>query len=286
MGAPVIESLLDPFFEPVLGRFIVVTSFGEIGLGREVAFVVVGVKVLHGGLVGAGGFGEFLAELGAQVLGNGEGAVLFHILHGSTEGCVGAVGLGCGGEIDSGVGEGDPPFRHAEELKGLLGGEGDPEGVGVGQSDILGGGDDQSPGDEARILASVEHLGHPVEGGVGVGAPDRFDEGRDGVVVLVSIRVIDNRLVLDGLPGHGEIQMDAALVPGSGEDGEFKGGQGLAGIPVRFFGQVLEGVLVGLNVPGTKSPLRVREGAPEDEENVVGGEGFELEDLGAGDRGS
>ncbi len=58
----------------------------------------------------------------------------------------------------------------------------------VGQADVLGGGDDQAAGDEAGVLARLEHQGQPVEGGVGVRAPDALDEGADDVVVLVARR--------------------------------------------------------------------------------------------------
>ena len=52
--------------------------------------------------------------------------------------------------------------------------------------DVLAGEDDEAAGDEAGVLPGLEHAGQPVEAGVGVGAPDRLDEGGDDVVVLVA----------------------------------------------------------------------------------------------------
>ena len=41
----------------------------------------------------------------------------------------------------------------------------------VGHADVLAGEDHHPAGDEAGILAGLEHPGQPVDGGVGVGAP-------------------------------------------------------------------------------------------------------------------
>ena len=41
----------------------------------------------------------------------------------------------------------------------------------VGHADVLGREDHQAPGDEAGVLARLEHAGQPVEAGVGIASP-------------------------------------------------------------------------------------------------------------------
>ena len=57
-------------------------------------------------------------------------------------------------------------------------GVGHQQGAVVGHSDVLGGEDHEPPGDEAGILARLQHAGQPVQARVGVGAPDALDEPR------------------------------------------------------------------------------------------------------------
>ena len=68
----------------------------------------------------------------------------------------------------------------------------------VGQADVLAGQDDQPAGDEARVLPRLDHPGQVVQGGVGVGAAHRLDEGADHVVVLVALAVVAHRRLVDG----------------------------------------------------------------------------------------
>ena len=75
--------------------------------------------------------------------------------------------------------------------------------------------------------------------------------------MLVSVRVINNSLVLNRLLGDGEIEADSSLVSGSGKDGEFEGAQGLASIAICFLGQVEKGVLIRLDVLVSKPPFGV-----------------------------
>ncbi len=66
-----------------------------------------------------------------------------------------------------------------DELDGAGGGVGHDEAHRVGHADVLAGEDDEAAGDEAGVLAGLEHAGQPVEGGVGVGAADALDERGD-----------------------------------------------------------------------------------------------------------
>ncbi len=81
----------------------------------------------------------------------------------------------------------------------LGGGHGHFQRPRIGQADVLGGGDDQAPGDEARILAGRDHRRQPVQRRVRVVAADALDEGADGVVVAVSGPVVGQ----DALLGRG-----------------------------------------------------------------------------------
>ncbi len=114
----------------------------------------------------------------------------------------GRVGFGRGGQVKRGFDDGIDALRQADVIKGLGGRVGDDQAHGVTQADIFTGQDDQAAQDEARVFAGIEHLRQPVQGGIGVGAAHRLDEGRDGVVVGVAIFVIQHCPALDRLLGH------------------------------------------------------------------------------------
>ena len=73
---------------------------------------------------------------------------------------------------------------------------GDGERLRVGQPDVFRREDDHSPDDEERVLAGLDHSRQPVERGVGVGAANRLDERRDGVVVEVGLLVVVGAAIL------------------------------------------------------------------------------------------
>ena len=62
------------------------------------------------------------------------------------------------------------PLRQSDVFYCIGRGDRNPERRRVGQADVLGRGDHQSPGDEARILPALEHLRQPVDRRVRVGA--------------------------------------------------------------------------------------------------------------------
>ena len=84
-------------------------------------------------------------------------------------------------------------------LHGLGGGDRDDQGHGIREADVLAGVDDQPAGDEARVLTCFDHAGEPEQRTVGVGTADRFDERAHHVVVRVTLAVVDDRLLLDGV---------------------------------------------------------------------------------------
>ena len=84
------------------------------------------------------------------------------------------------------------------------GGGGHDEGHGVGQADVLGGQDHEPAGDEAGVLACLDHASQPIQAGIRIRASDRLDEGGDDVVVIVLAVAEDARLPgpLDVLQGQ------------------------------------------------------------------------------------
>ena len=181
------------------------------------------------------------------------------------------------------MGEGDSSFGHAKKLKGLLGRDGDLEGRGISEADVFGGGDDESTGNKAGVFSGVEHFREPVKGGIRIGSPDGFDEGRDGVVVLVAIGVVEDGFLLDRLSCDGEIENDGAIDGWGGEDGEFKSGERLAGISVGLLGKMLKGLGMSLDGHLSEAAFLVVDGSMQQGDEVRGRNGFELKDLGAGD---
>ncbi len=265
------------------GGFVVGAAAFDAALGYEAVFVVVGIEVAF---AVAELFGTGVVAV-AEVLGDGESAAGFDVLQGGVDAGVGAVAFGSGGDVNSGVGEGDAGFGHSDEFGGLMGGHGDAEGVAVGEANVFAGGDDDAARDEADVLPCVKHFGEPVEGGVGVGGAHALYKGADGVVMGVAIAIIDDGFLLDGLLGdlEGDVD-DAAGVGGGGEGGEFEGVQGLARVAIGDGGEVGGGVGVEVDVEEAEAAFFVGEGSLHDGEEVVLGEGFEGEDLGAGDEGA
>ena len=59
-------------------------------------------------------------------------------------------------------------LRQADVLDGMRRGDGDEQRLRVGHADVLAGEDDHPAGDEAGVLAGLEHARQPVHAGVGV----------------------------------------------------------------------------------------------------------------------
>ncbi len=71
-------------------------------------------------------------------------------------------------------------------LQCLAGGDRDQKSLRVGHADVLAGEDDHSPGDEASILAGLQHPRQVVDGRLRIAATHALDERADHVVVVVS----------------------------------------------------------------------------------------------------
>src|SRR5579871_5322326 len=167
--SPICHSLFNLRFSALFGGFVVGGSLGAVGqvlLFDVVAGEVVGIAVvfavshrLAAGVVAV-----------AQVLGDGEGAMGAQLFGGAADGDGGGVALGGGGQVGDRLGESELGFREADEHDRLGGGVGQHQRHGVGVADVFGGQDDQAAGDKLDVLSGQQHLGQPVEGGVGVGA--------------------------------------------------------------------------------------------------------------------
>ena len=81
-------------------------------------------------------------------------------------------------------------------MDGVLGGNGDLQGLGIGVADIFGGKNNHPAGDEERILASFDHAHQPVKRGVGVTSAQAFDKCGNDVVMFLPGLVVLQRLFL------------------------------------------------------------------------------------------
>ena len=118
-------------------------------------------------------------------------------------------------------------------MHGIEAGVGQQQGVGVGQPDIFRGRYDQPAGNEGRVFAPLDHAGQPVDGGVGVAAPYRFDEGRDDVVVHLAVLVVGGGILLQPFGDDGVVD-DNLLVFAHGLRDEVDDVEQFAGIASRI----------------------------------------------------
>jgi len=123
--------------------------------------------------------------------GHGVGAGLGQILLKLTEPALQRIGLRREREVDRRLGEREVPLRKTDEVRRLLRGRRDDQGLRVGQADVLTGEDDDAASDEHRILAGVDHAHEPIQSGVGIGAAHALDERADRVVMLIAGAVVE-----------------------------------------------------------------------------------------------
>lgn len=108
--------------------------------------------------------------------GHGLRAVNFHLPRRVGVGRVGGIALARKGKVDHGFRQRDVAFGHPHKLHGLLAGDGQRQGLRIGQPHVFGGGQDEPAADETRIFAAFEQAGQIVQRRVGIAAADRFDE--------------------------------------------------------------------------------------------------------------
>ena len=122
-----------------------------------------------------------------------------HVLQGSVYGVVGTVALGRSGQVDGCLGQGYATLRPPYLLHGIEGGICQEQGIGVCQTYVLRGRDYQAPCYEGRVFPTLYHACQPVDGGIGVAASYALDEGRDDVVVHLSVLVVCQGVLLKAL---------------------------------------------------------------------------------------
>ena len=106
-----------------------------------------------------------VAQVGGDLLAH-PGA---HVGLGPSQGHGHGVGLGRPGQVDDRLGQVERRLREPHVLDGPGGGLGHEERPGIGQPDVLAGQDHHAPGQETGVLPRLDHAGHPVQAGVGVG---------------------------------------------------------------------------------------------------------------------
>ena len=128
-----------------------------------------------------------------------QAARLAHVLQGCVNGVVGTVALWRGGQVYGCLRQRDTPLGPPYLLHGIEGSISQEQGVGVCQAYVLRGRDYQAPCYEGRIFPTLYHACQPVDGGIGVAASYALDEGRDDVVVHLSVLVVCQGVLLKAL---------------------------------------------------------------------------------------
>ena len=100
-------------------------------------------------------------------------------------------------EVDDRLRQRQFALGRAEPLVGLPALEADGLRLRVGEADVLHRHAGDAPGEEARVLAALQHPREPVERGVGVRAAHRLVQRRDEVVVPVARLVVLRRPALE-----------------------------------------------------------------------------------------
>ena len=126
----------------------------------------------------------------AQMHGHLSGESVLHVRDRGVERSVARIRLRRQGQVGDRFGQRNPSFGHADILHCRRGGHRDGQRLRVGHADVLGRGDDDAAGDEARVLTRDDHPRQIVQGRVDIGAANGFDERGDHVVVLVAVAVI------------------------------------------------------------------------------------------------
>ena len=180
------------------------------------------------------------------------------------------IALGRGGQVERSLGQVKAPFGHPDIVESLRAGDDDPQGVGVRHTDVFTRKDEHAAKNEARVLASVDHARHPVEGRVGIGAAQTLDEGADGVVVDVAFLVIQHGPALDALLRHLQRDADNAVRPRRcGLYGQLQGVEHPARVPVGDIDQMVQRIVVQGHLQLAVAAFRVGQGLAGDGKQVV-----------------
>src|SRR5262249_5777337 len=142
----------------------------------------------------------------AQVLGDRQRAARFDVAARLADGEGAGVRLRRGGQVGYALGQVELAFRQADEFYGLRRGRGHDRSLRVAGADVFGRKNDESAGDEARVLAGCEHPSQPVDGGIRIAAAQTLDEGAGDVVMGIAGGIVVEGLALDRVLGDLEVK--------------------------------------------------------------------------------
>ncbi len=119
--------------------------------------------------------------------------------HGEIQRLICGIRLGRYREIDRRLRERQVPFRNAEKMHRLLGGDGLLERARIRQADVFDGHADQTACDVHPVFAGLEHPGQPVKRRIGIARAHGFVQRRDQVEVLFAGFVVEQDFALHGI---------------------------------------------------------------------------------------
>ena len=207
-------------------------------------------------------------------------AGLLHVALGLAERAVEGVALGGQRDVDGRLGQGQLALRRPHKFVSVLGRDRDDQRLRVGQPDVLRGGPHDPPGDVEWVLPGREQPGEPVERRVGLGVAQRLVEGRDQVEVLLAGLVVEGRPALEGVLDVLERDLIALAEVG----GQLQEVQGAARVPVAGPRDELGRLRPQRELQLAQAPLPVRQRPLQQRFDLLGPEGLEHEDLGAGEQ--
>ena len=103
------------------------------------------------------------------------------------------------------MGEGVQPFRESDPFKGRGAGLHHHHGLGIGQADVFASGDEHASKNESGVFTGFHHACEPKQRRIRIRSPQRLDVGTDGVVMGITLFVVENSALLNRLLGSGQI---------------------------------------------------------------------------------
>ena len=165
-------------------------------------------------------------------------------------------------QVEGGLGQGIQAFRQADPLEGCGAGFHHHDGLGIGQADVLPRSNQHPPEDEAGVFSGLHHPCQPEQGGIGVGPPQRLDEGADGVVVSIALLVVEHRPLLDRFLRDRQVDLDRSIGLRLGAfHRQFQGIEQAAGIAPCHIHQMCRCVRSQHHPTGAVPPFLIVEGA-------------------------
>ncbi len=214
LGRPAFGHPLAPFSFPAelagLPEHFPLQGCGEVLLLYPVFRVGVGVAVARA-IAKGGSIPVGIAQMTGHVLF----LCIAHCFEGIKE-AQNAVALLCARQVQRGLCQGIQAFGQPHPFEGCGTGFHHNDGLWVGQADVFPCCNQHPPKNEARVLTGFHHSRQPEQRRIGIGAPQRFDEGADGVVVGIAVLVVKHSPLLDGFLGDSQVDLNHAVAIGLG----------------------------------------------------------------------